>query len=278
MSSRRGSQTLRVESGLLLAVTTAGASNPDGGTRHLLRRVSQLLQGRRRHGSDGRATAFRPTAEGLESKMLLSDVLGWGGGNGGNPNSLITPANISTLKKQYSVKLDGAILAAPVSAAVDVTVGPNPGTQTLVFVATESDSLYAFNTGSGELEWKTSFLKPGETPLPKGLTRSSEDGITSTPVIDPSTNTIYVVTTESYVAASINHFSVTLHAVDMSNGLEMPGSPAVIADTGYKGTKAVSFKDPSGLAPAPVAWEGGITFTRLNSYNAQVSRLTAITW
>ena len=96
--------------------------------------------------------------EGLESKTLLSDVLGWSGGNGGTQNSLITPANISQLTQQYADVVDGAIVAEPLVASVNVTVGPNPGIQSLVFVATQRDSLYAFNVTTGQLAWHTSFL------------------------------------------------------------------------------------------------------------------------
>ena len=64
-------------------------------------------------------------------------------------------------------------------------------------------------------------------------------------MIDPSTNTIYLVSSESYVAGNITHYTKTLHAIDMSDGTERPGSPAVIADTGYVGNKAVSFAGPS---------------------------------
>ena len=72
-----------------------------------------------------RKTAYRPSGESLESKALCSAVLGWGGGNGGgNPESLITPANISNLTLQYTRSLDDIILPAPVSATVNVTVGP----------------------------------------------------------------------------------------------------------------------------------------------------------
>jgi hypothetical protein len=193
-----------------------------------------------------RKTSCRPCPESLESKALLSDVLGWGGGNGGgNRDSLITPANISHLTEQFSDALDNIILPAPVSATVDVTVGPDQGTQNLVFVATANDSLYAFNTATGQLAWQTNFLKPDESILPTALIETGVNGTTSTPLIDPSTNTIYLTTTESYNAANFNHYTKTLHAVDMSNGQEMPGSPVVIADTGYLNGKPVSFFGPS---------------------------------
>jgi len=241
----------------------AGAFGPDFLGRRIVRRLARILggRGRRRAGNDGRATAYRPTGEGLESKTLLSEVLGWSGGNAGNTSSLITPANISTLTEEYSHLLDGEILAEPVSAAVDVTVGPNQGTQNLVFVATEQDTLYAFNVATGQLVWQTSFLKPGETPLPYSVTHSDVNGITGTPVIDPSTNTIYLVTTESYVAANITYYSKTLHAVDMSDGTERPGSPVVIADTGYNSQgEAVSLEGPSVRGTGDGSVQGQVYF------------------
>ncbi len=196
--------------------------------------------------SSRRKNCYRPCGEGLETRALLSDVLGWGGGNGGgNSDSLITPANISSLTEQFSHTLDGIILPAPVSATVDVTVGPDQGTQNLVFVATANESLYAFNTATGQLVWQTNFLKPGESVLPTALIETGVDGTTSTPLIDPSTNTIYLTTTEAYNAGAVNHYTKTLHAVDMSTGQEMPGSPVVIADTGYSNGQPVSFFGPS---------------------------------
>ena len=53
-----------------------------------------------------------------------------------------------------------SIIAEPLVATVNVTVGPNPGTQSLVFVATQTDSLYAFNATTGQLAWHTNFLTP----------------------------------------------------------------------------------------------------------------------
>jgi hypothetical protein len=178
--------------------------------------------------------------------LLLSDVLGWSGGNGVTTDSLITPANISTLTKQYSDVVDGAIIAEPLSATVDVTVGPVHGSQNLVFVATENDSLYAFNSATGNLVWKNSLLKPGETPLPGSVTQTYLNGITSTPAIDLSNNTIYVLTTESYTSGKISHYTKTLHAINLSDGLEQAGSPVVIANTGYNARgKPVSEFGPS---------------------------------
>jgi hypothetical protein len=165
-------------------------------------------------GRGGGAPAYRPLGEGLQSKTLRSDVLGWSGGTAGNANSLITPANISTLNEQYSDALDGPIIAEPVSATVNVTFGPNQGTQTLVFAATENDSLYAFNSASGKLDWEMGLLGPGEATIPESPTQTGLNGITSTPVIDLSNNTIYLVRSESYVSGKVFHYARALHAIN----------------------------------------------------------------
>ena len=152
---------------------------------------------------------------------------------------------ISQLTQQYADVVDGAIVAEPLVASVNVTVGPNQGIQSLVFVATQHDSLYAFNVTTGQLAWHTSFLIPGATALPPSELDFQGSGIIGTPVIDPATNTIYLVSSESYAAGDVTHYMKTLHAIDMSDGAEGPGSPTVIADTGYVGNKAVSFAGPS---------------------------------
>jgi len=239
-------RSVNSESALSLESVRGRASDLHFGARKVLDRVLSFLRGQTRGGHDRRACTYRPIGEGLESKTLLSDVLGWSGGTAGNPNSLITPANIATLTEQYSDVVDGPIIAEPLSAEVDVTVGPSQGTQTLVFVATENDSLYVFNWVTGKLAWKTSLLGPGETTIPESVTQTGLNGITSTPVIDRSTNTIYLVTSESYVAGQVSYYSRTLHAINMSDGLERPGSPVVIADTGYNARgKPVSEQGPS---------------------------------
>jgi hypothetical protein len=124
-------------------------------------------------------------------------------------------------------------------------VNINGRTYNVVFVATEHDSVYAFDadqtTAIAPL-WKTSFLNPTTTTVPStDLFRrygiediSPEIGITSTPVIDPATNTLYVVT---MTKENGNQYTYQLHALDVKTGLEKSGSPitiqASISGTGY---------------------------------------------
>ena len=89
------------------------------------------------------------------------------------------------------------------------------------------------------------FSAPAHLRSRRRSTIFNGQGIWGTPVIDPSTNSIYLVSSESYVAGNVDHYTKTLHAIDLSDGTEMPGSPVVIADTGYVGGNAVSFFGPS---------------------------------
>ena len=226
----------------------------------VLRRLENIVRARGRGDNGGRGVPFRPTGEGLESKTLLSGSISWTGGDGGTSSSLITPANISKLTEQYADFVDSAIVAEPLVAPVDITVGAEPGPQTVVFVATENNSLYAFNEVTGQLAWHTSVLNPGNGQLAPYGTDFHGSGITGTPVIDAATNTIYLVSSQSYVAGTVIHYTKTLHAVNMSDGTELPGSPAVIADTGYSGGKVVSFAGPSVRGKGDGSIRGRVNF------------------
>jgi hypothetical protein len=229
---------------LLEALAAAGAGQKIR-ARKVLHSIRRTMSNTRRCWRALARPACRPAPECLELRTLRSDVLGWSGGNAGNANSLITPANISNLTAQYSVQLDGFIYAEPLSTTVNVTVGPERGTHTLVLAATEHDTLYALDSNTGTLLWQLSLLGPGQSTLPTSATHfGGELGVTSTPVIDKATNTIYVVSAQSYVVGSVNHYAEELHAIDLSDGLERAGSPVVIADTGYLRGKPVSFTGP----------------------------------
>jgi hypothetical protein len=111
----------------------------------------------------------------------------------------------------------------------------------VVFVATEHDSVYAFDADSSSCTqlWKTSFLKTGVTTMSWQDTPNAtndvypEIGITSTPVIDPATNTIYVqAKTKETVGTGCSTASPCyvhrLHALDITTGAEKFGGPVVI--------------------------------------------------
>jgi|SRR5580658_695805 hypothetical protein len=113
----------------------------------------------------------------------------------------LTPQNINAKQfgKQGAFKVDGAVYAQPLFIpAVEI---PGKGTHDVLFVATEHDSVYAFDASrpNDPPLWKVNFLDParGTIPLSEDIVQCPfirpEVGITSTPVIDLMTGTLYVL-------------------------------------------------------------------------------------
>src|SRR5580692_5068528 len=173
--------------------------------------------------------------------------------DGSNPSEYaLTPSNVSstTFGKLFSCQVDGAIYAQPLWVANLTLGGVN---HNVVIVATQHDSLYAFdadvNTSPCTPLWHVSLIdaahggSSSETTVPSGTTGylvgggsgdiTPEVGVTGTPVIDPSSHTLYVVSKS--VITSGSTFYQRLHAIDLTTGNEKTGSPVTIAGT-YPGT------------------------------------------
>lgn len=154
---------------------------------------------------------------------------------GANLNeSILTPANVNSNQfgKLFSFPVDGQLYAEPLYVA-GVSI-PGKGTYNVAYVATQHDSVYAFDADGKTTTplWQRSFINPAA-----GITTVSSDdfpqpyedispeiGITGTPVIDLASNTLYVVakTKEN------GNFVQRLHALDISTGAEKFGGPASI--------------------------------------------------
>ena len=111
------------------------------------------------------------------------------------PNN-VTPANFGKL---FSYLVDGYVYGQPLVIS-NLTIGGT--THNVLFAATENDTVYAFdadsNAGSNASPlWKTPLLQAGETPITNGPIQPVE-GITSTPAIDTTTNTMYVVSSAEF--------------------------------------------------------------------------------
>ncbi|MGA8763566.1 MAG: hypothetical protein WB562_11935 [Candidatus Sulfotelmatobacter sp.] len=109
--------------------------------------------------------------------------------------TVLTPTSVHSTKFGVlgSVVLDDQVEAQPlVVPDVNITVGPFKGIHDVVYVATDNNTIYAIDTTTGKVLLKPHFGPPVVHPL--GCGRNSPDvGINSTPVIDLSSNTLYVV-------------------------------------------------------------------------------------
>jgi hypothetical protein len=137
--------------------------------------------------------------------------------------------NQSQFGKLFSYPVDGYIYAQPLY--IENLNLPGQGTHNVVYVATENDSVYAFDADGllSQPLWYASLLNPGYTAIPRALLEKGNDltplvGITATPVIDPTTNTMFVLARS--VAGSA--YSQNLYAIDITTGAQKPGSPVQI--------------------------------------------------
>ncbi|MFC5863732.1 chitobiase/beta-hexosaminidase C-terminal domain-containing protein [Acidicapsa dinghuensis] len=151
--------------------------------------------------------------------------------------TILTTSNVNPTQfgKLFSQPVDGQIYAQPLYMS-GITV--NGAVHNVVYVATENDSVYAFdadmNGGANASPlWFASMLSTshgaaaGATAIPSSILSSDIQpilGITGTPVIDSTTGTLYVVSgsLESNVVVQ------RLHALDITTGLEKFGGPVVI--------------------------------------------------
>jgi hypothetical protein len=150
---------------------------------------------------------------------------------------ILTPENVNTAQfgKLGAFKVDGPVYAQPLFLpSVEI---PGKGRHDLLFVATEHDSVYAFDANRpGEPAlWHVSFLDKA-----RGVTVLTEDmvacpfirpevGITSTPVIDFKTGTLYVLarTMIRHTVGDDEYFQ-HLHALAVTTGAEKFGGPKLI--------------------------------------------------
>lgn len=168
--------------------------------------------------------------------------------------TILTPSNVNSshFGVLFSQPVDGSVFAQPLYLSNLSIAG---GTHNVVFVATEHDSVYAFDADtSASPLWEISLIPPGGTTVPASPLANAitpERGITGTPVIDASSGTLYVV---SLTLESGNDV-FRLHALNVATGQEEGGSPVL-----------VSF--PSGFQPNVQLQRPGLLLANGNVYVA----------
>jgi hypothetical protein len=192
------------------------------------------------------------------SNSALISVLTYHNDNtraGANTNEVIlTPANVNpgSFGKLFTYAVDGYVFAAPLVAA-NVTI-PGRGTHNIVYVATENDSVFAFDADNyvPTPYWSVSFINAAAGITPVSASVSDEpniapiSGITATPVIDAVAGTIYVEVRTQEVNGNVTTFPHRLHALDITTGQERTNSPALISSTNYPGSGTPGYADNDG--------------------------------
>jgi Chitobiase/beta-hexosaminidase C-terminal domain/Legume lectin domain len=162
---------------------------------------------------------------------------------GQNTNeTLLTPENVNpnSFGKLFTLAVDSTVYAQPLYVpALKMSDGQ---VHNVLFVATENDSVYAFDADSNGGEnanpiWHVSLLDSGHgagagaTAVPWQDTGSPDIaptvGITGTPTINPTTNTMYLV---ANTKENGTYFS-RLHAINIITGAEQPNSPVAVTAT-----------------------------------------------
>jgi hypothetical protein len=160
---------------------------------------------------------------------------------GTNSNeTFLTVANVNSSQfgKIFAYNVDGYVVAQPLYVP-HVSI-PGVGVHNVVFVATQHDTVYAFDAdtpGSGAPLWSVSFINPvqGITTVPiaeQGCPRVNgytEVGIMGTPVIDLTSGTMYLDAKTKEVSGNITSYVHRLHALDVTTHAEKFGGPVVIA-------------------------------------------------
>jgi Chitobiase/beta-hexosaminidase C-terminal domain/Bacterial Ig domain len=154
----------------------------------------------------------------------------------------LTPANVNmnSFGKLFGLKVDGNVYAQPLYVpGLKMSDGK---VHNVLFVATENDSIYAFDADSNgganaKPIWQITLLNAahGATAgaTPQAPTSTGENdigpviGITGTPVINPATNTMYVVGATEEGGA----YFIRLHAINILTGAERTNSPVAVKAT-----------------------------------------------
>src|SRR5690242_12059276 len=151
--------------------------------------------------------------------------------------------NVSNFGKLFTRTVDGYIYAQPLYVP-GLAIGGK--TRNVVYVATEHNSVYAFDaddpTASAPLWHVTPTILGTSVPSGDvciGLSIAEcpykdlvpEIGITGTPVIDPASSTIYVVAKSKNTSNNTYHFK--LHALDLITGAEKFGGPVEVTAPGF---------------------------------------------
>ena len=205
------------------------------------------------------ATSVADTGQSASAMIAVTDLSGVFtyrnnlARDGTNPHEYAltsSDVNTTTFGKLFTCTVDGNVYTQPLWVP---QLNINGTKRNVVFVGTEHDSVYAFDAEASPCStlWHSDLLSvahggtSGEIPVPDadaGLGEhdiTPENGVTGTPVIDPGSNTLYVV---SQSEGPTGTFHQRLHALDLGTGSEKFSGPidisASVVGAGYDSSGA----------------------------------------
>ena len=130
----------------------------------------------------------------------------------------LTPAVLAsgTFGQLFSTQVDGQVYAQP------VVVGNT------VIVATENDWIYGLNAATGAIEWSRQLGASWPSSAENCSDLEPNVGVTGTPVYNPATGTVYMVSQEVPTGNSVYNPEFFMHAINPQTGAERPGWPVPI--------------------------------------------------
>jgi hypothetical protein len=157
----------------------------------------------------------------------------------------LTNVNLTLFGRLFTNMVDGCVYAQPLY--VPGVAIPGQGTHNVLFIATEHNTVYAFDAdvpaAAGGLLWQTN-LGPAAVTTTSTFTNKNfgtrynggaytdiipEVGITGTPVIDLRSGTLYVDAFTGELGGGVTNYFHRLYALNITNGTEQPFSPVVVS-------------------------------------------------
>ena len=183
----------------------------------------------------------------------------------------LLPANVtaSDFGPLFTTPVTGQVYAQPL-----IVKQSADSTGTLI-VATEDDDVYGMNPVSGAIEWTDELGIPWSASVLGCGDLTPDIGVTSTPVYDPSSNTVYVMAKEAPDGADSTDPVWRLHALDASTGAERSGWPVPIGghpdnDLGETFNSETEAQRPGLLLLDGVVYAGFASYCDHEPYNGYV--------
>ena len=167
-------------------------------------------------------TASFLTGQAITTYHVDNNRTGWN-----SRETVLTPANVGSTSfgLLHAVALNDQVDAQPLFVpAVNITAGTSQGVHDVVYVATEGNTVYAIDAESGAILLSPNFGSPVARPLGCG-NNGPNVGINSTPVIDLSSNTLYVMI---YTQDSTGP-AYRIHALDLGSLTDKVTAQLVVA-------------------------------------------------